>query len=231
MSLARALAVAAALSLAAGSLPVAAQEPGSRTPEAKFAAAQKDYEQRDYKAALALFREALESSGSPNAGLYVARCLRELGQLPEAYAVMRRTARSAADRVRTEPRYAGTAEAAKTELAALEARIGLVTVSAADAAEIEVTVNGARLAPNDLDQPLPVAPGTVVVSARAPGKTAFSKQVQIAPGTREKVAIVFGTEGDSVPSAAGPPAAPDAPETRGGELRILGFVVAGVGVA
>ena len=228
MSVARALVVATLLATIGGASPAAAQpKPSSAGPEAKFEAAQKRYDQREYKAALALFRETLEATGSPNAGLYVARCLRELGQLTDAYQEMRRTLRSATERAATESRYAATRDAAKSELGVLETKVGRVTVSVEGATGVEVTINGAKLAPEDVGQPVGVTPGAVTITATAPGKAPFSREVRVAAGVQEKVDVAFTDVG----TAPAPPSVPDAPpEKRGGEIRTAGFAVAGIGV-
>ena len=52
---------------------------------ATYAAAKKLFDAQSYAKALPLFQDAYAQSKSPNARVYVARCLRELGRLPEAY--------------------------------------------------------------------------------------------------------------------------------------------------
>src|SRR5688500_11033487 len=67
--------------------PAAAQNPpsSSATAEQRFFEGQKLYGAEKYTEALEQFRASFELLPSPNSKLYVARCLRELGQHAEAY--------------------------------------------------------------------------------------------------------------------------------------------------
>src|SRR5690349_5450200 len=95
----RALTLAAVLALTAApplATPAFAQKGGDA--QAKFEAAQTKYDKKDFAGALPLFQDALAATGSPNARLYVARCLRETGQLAQAHAEFKETQRDAAER-------------------------------------------------------------------------------------------------------------------------------------
>jgi hypothetical protein len=207
------------------------------TAQARFEAAQKKYIAGDHGAALGLFREALAGTGSPNARLYVARCLRELGQLPEAYKEMRETARDAGQRAATEKRYVDTQRAAEAELAQLEAKVARVVVTLpGDASGAEVRIGGQPVPVEQLGQPVATTPGEVTVEATAPGKPAWSKTISIAAGGEQTVEVVFGGGGDtgSASGAAGPVdpgGEPDEPSSGLGTMRTAGIVVAAVGVA
>ncbi len=86
----------------------------------KFKQAQKKFEKKDYAAALELAQAALETTGSPNARLYVARCLRELGRLDEAHEEMQRTHREALEAAKKDAKYEATRDSAAAELALLD---------------------------------------------------------------------------------------------------------------
>jgi len=223
-------AFAMALSLSAPLCPEAFAQPSAQEAQAKFEAAQKRYSAADYSGALALFREALATTGSPNARLYVARCLREVGELPQAYAEMRRTARDAAELAAKEKRYQDTQKAAESELAALDARVGRLQVNLPEErpAGIEVRVDGRAVPEEELAEPIPTKPGTITVEVSAPGRTPFSRRVAVAAGSQEKVDVQLETP---PPGAPPPPAQPEPNTTSsGGAVRIAGFAVAGVGV-
>ena len=219
-----------ALCLSPPLCPEALAQPSAQEAQAKFEAGQKRYNAADYAGALALFREALTGTSSPNARLYVARCLRELGELPQAYAEMRRTARDAAGLAAKEKRYQETQKAAESELAALDGRVGRLQVNLPEdrPAGTEVRVDGQPVSDEDLAEPIPIKPGTVTVEVNAPGQSTFSRRVAVAAGSEEKVDVQFAAPAPGVPSPTPQPE----PETssRGGAVRIAGFAVAGVGV-
>src|SRR5215470_14218306 len=106
----RHLILALGLSLACAAPAIAAAQSKAETKAAldKFKQAQKKFEKKEYEAALELARAALEITGSPNARLYVARSLRELGHLDEAYDEMQRTHREALEAAKKDPKYEAT---------------------------------------------------------------------------------------------------------------------------
>src|SRR5690349_20206805 len=121
-------------------------------PEAKaaleaFKDAQTKYEDKDYTGALEAATKAVELSGSPNARLYIARSLRELGRIAEAHAEMDRTLKEARDLADAkDSKYAATRDAAAAELALLDQKVGKIIVALADAPpNTSVTLNGTPL--------------------------------------------------------------------------------------
>ena len=126
---------AAAISLFLGtsvaSTPAAAQ--GQTAPAVDdFASARALFNAGKVAEALPLFRDVYARSSSPNARLYVARCLRKLGRNPEAYDEMEATLREATKRAETEPKYAQTRDSAAAELALLEPLVGKLIIAVAD---------------------------------------------------------------------------------------------------
>lgn len=216
----------------------AAAEPASGTGDVKaalekFKQAQKRYEEKDYAAALELARAAVDATGSPNARLYVARALRELGQLPEAHAEMDRTLRDARDAAKNDPKYGATRDAAAAELALLDQRVGKVIVALADPPPgVKVSLNGRALAATEVGQPIAVNPGSVVASATGEGASPVEKSVEVAAGQTQTITLVFR----ETPGTAAPPpetARPkqaEQPKKQKKNLRTWGFVAAGVGV-
>ncbi|RLB62534.1 MAG: hypothetical protein DRI90_08845, partial [Deltaproteobacteria bacterium] len=93
-----------------------------------FARGRTLWEAGDHVAAYPFFQRALEATGSPNARIYVARRLRELGRLPEAYEEMSTTWQDAMAMAKTEDRYVATRDAAAAELVMLEQQVGKVIV-------------------------------------------------------------------------------------------------------
>ncbi|MBI4699887.1 MAG: CDC27 family protein [Deltaproteobacteria bacterium] len=233
------------LLLVASLLVLASAAPALAQPEAapaetmqQYTSAQELYKQGRYAAALPLFREVLGSLGSPNARLYLARCLRELGRLPEAYAEMATSAREASARAEQEPRFAQTAQAASEELAVLEAQIGRVELVLPERpAGLVLEFGGKSVEADRLGAPLPVAPGAVSVRATAPGRAPFEKVLSVGPGELVRVTVSLAPPAPpaSRPVPPRPRAAPPAPapaDEGGGRpgLRVAGYVAAGVGV-
>ncbi|MEJ7733910.1 MAG: hypothetical protein WKG00_32540, partial [Polyangiaceae bacterium] len=236
----------AALLAALASAPVSAvwAQPASSgaAQREEFAAAQKLFDDKDYAGALPKFQKLVADTSSPNARLYVARCLRELGRLVEAYDQMSLTVKESMARAESEARYAQTRDAAASELVVLEARVGKLIVAITGSEDAKVTVDGKELPRNKLGTPVTVAPGTVTVVATAPGSTGMREKAEVKAGETKTVALNLGTgtaSSSAAPSGDGAarqtpdqPETPDEPgATRGGGVRTAGFVTAGVGVA
>ncbi len=194
---------------------------------AAFDSAQKLFDEGKLEEARALFRQAYEASGSPNARLMAARCLTSLGHLAEAYDEMAATSRDATARAESDPRYVPTRDAAATELALLERKVGKLTVIVVNLVPgTVVTLAGAPLAPERLGFAVPVAPGTVTVVVRPPGGPPLERSAAVVAG--ESRTLTFAP-----PRPAGPVVivAPAPPPPRGiGVVRTGGIAVAGAGV-
>jgi hypothetical protein len=213
------LALLLGLALTATASSALAQTPAQSK---RFAAAQSRYEQGSFATAYEEFRSLAAETGSPNAEMYVARCLRELGRLPEAYEAMTVALHHATVKAETEPKYASTRNAAAADLALLEPKVGRVLVAVADPpAGLTVTVNGAPLPSDKLGVAVPAATGEVVVHLAAPGRANVERRLTLRGG--ELTTLTLALEG----SSGGPLDVP----TRGGGGRIAGFAVLGLGVA
>ncbi len=141
------------------------------------------YDAHDYTHALDDFRASLALYSSPNARLYVARCLRELGRLDEALPEFDRAAREAADRAPTDPRYAATRDAARAEGHAIESRVGTVTVVIPGVTPTaHVQVAGREVPIAGLGVAIPVLPGDVAISVDAEGYFEDRQVIHVAAG-------------------------------------------------
>lgn len=204
----------------------------------KFREAQKKYEQKDYPAALELARMAHEVSNSPNARLYIARSLRELGRHAEAYEEMSIVVREATERAQSEVKYEPTRDAAAAELALLARKVGRVIIAVADPPPgTKVEMNGEPIDDKRLGEPIAVMPGEVVVRATTSGSDPIEKKIEVGAGATKTIALAFAgasPESDE-DSAAVPETEPmdtgGKTQPSGGTLRTVGFVTAGVGVA
>ncbi len=189
-----ACAVATPLHLAPSLAPTAAAADDDA--RARFLEAQRLFDEGKYDDALPVFRGLVTETDSPNARLYVARCLRELSRLPEAYEEMARTASDAAKRAEREPKYVQTRDSAAAELVLLERRVARISVAVDSAPEgAVVRVNGEELPVARWGKPLAVNVGRVRVSAEAPGRPAMEHVLELAGGANEAVALTFGPSG------------------------------------
>ncbi len=242
MRLAPVLSVAASVTLSIASRPALADpDPtDASAAKARFSAAQELYDQREFAAALPAFREVHRALGSPNAHLYLARCLRELGQLPEAYEELSATLAEAAARAEKEPRFLATRDAAAADRALLEAKVARLVVAVAKPPPgLEVLVAGKILPAARLGQPIALAPGKTRVVATAPGRAGAREDVTLAVGALETVSLSLDPPSAPAPVAAPTPAprhtlareAPLAPAAKpDATLRYVGFGVAAIGV-
>lgn len=217
-----------------------------------YASALAKFDGLDYAGALPLFQQALAASDSPNAALYVARCLRELGRAPEAYEAMRHAVKLSSARARDEPRFTGTRDAAIAELAELEQYVGRIYVSLTDPpagavvslggrvvpiSELEVLeLDGSRRATGGAETILPFAvePGAVRVSVTAAGLAPFERDIDVRPGPPKRLVVpVLGELTGDAPVTPPPPALDASGDTDadGDAQRVMGLIVGGVGVA
>ena len=189
-------------------------EAGETRAEAQrtFTQAQQLFDAGKIEAALEAFRSSHAAYPSPNSRLYIARCLRDLGRHAEAYAEFKAVLLDAAEADDAD-RYSPTLEAASLERASLRPRLGMLRLTVPDDVPgVEVKV-GSRVVPRaDYGQPIPVDPGTVTVSATAPGRRPFLRTYSIAAGERPAATVVLPpTETGSPVAETAPPAAPAPP--------------------
>jgi hypothetical protein len=212
-----------ACALATSTLPAAAQDTNAGK---RFAAAQKLYEEGAYTPALAEFKALAAETNSPNADLYVARCLRELGRLVEAYEATTIAVRNATAKAEQEPKYVSTRNAAAADLAQLEPKVAKIIVAVANPpAGMQVTLNGTPLAAERLGVPVVLAPAEVVVRLTAPDHADVERRVVLKAGDTTTLPLAF-----AAPAPTPPPPSSPAPTALGG-VRIGGIVVLGVGAA
>lgn len=197
----------------------------------QFREAKKMYDDEQYPDALQLFQLAWEHSHSPNARLYIARCFLKLGKYKPAYDEFRGTLRDATDKLAEDPKYEGTQSAAAAELVLLEPKIAhlVVSIDAADAKDIAVTVNGEPFPSVSWGSLVTVDPGSYKVVASAPGKADVTKEVTIAGGSTEAIALYF------IPEARGPaPATVPEPTQEAAvglsSLQLVGLITGAVGL-
>ena len=198
----------------------------------QFSAGQEKFAAGDLEGALVEFRKAVELSNSPNARLYVARCLKDLNRLPEAWEELRITVREAGARADAEPKYTKTRDAAAAMLAIVDPLVARVVLAVSDDDVESISLNGQPIDKSSWGQPVAVPPGPVGVLARAPGRDDLTLQAQASAGRAVTISVLWPRTAAPEPSDTPAPAAgsPDDGDGGGG-LRIAGYAVAGLGVA
>jgi hypothetical protein len=196
----------------------------------------------DFNGALTEFRAANQLVASPNTRLYIARCLRGLGRSAEAYMEFQRAAGEAADRAQSEPRYTATRDVARQEMDALRPQIGSLTLHARHAPDgLEVQVAGSAVSSATFDVAMPTTPGSIEVTATAPGRLPFRQAVEVRAGATTELSIELRVDPNYVAprqtntnnqdaERSQPPPERMVRVSEGGGVRIGGFVVAAVGL-
>jgi hypothetical protein len=222
-----------AITLASG--PARAQDASQALREAplatqakRFLAAQAHYDDGAFGPALEEFKALAAETGSPNADLYVARCLQKLGRLPEAYEALRVTLRNATAKAATDPKYLKTRNTAAADLAMLESKIAkLIIAVAMPPRGLTVTLDGAAV---ESGAPLVQVEHEAVVRLAAPGKRDVERRVVLKAGETTTLSVVLEADapGHVEPAAQ---ASEGLVKTTGGGARIVGYVVLGLGAA
>jgi len=176
-----------------------------------------------YAEALEEFRASYKAVNSPNSHLYIARCMRELGQLVDAYLEFEKVSAEAAT---SGEKYAQTGETAKVERDELNPKIALVSANVTTAElGATLTIGGKEVPQDRWGKPFPAMPGSVDVRLEAPGKTPATQSVSAAAGESKDVSIGFAaapTDNVEQPGGGG---------SKMNGMRIGAFAAAGVGVA
>ncbi|MBW2527813.1 MAG: tetratricopeptide repeat protein [Deltaproteobacteria bacterium] len=201
-----------------------------------FAEGTKLYGDGQLEEALEKFREAHEGTQSPNARLYVARCLKDLGRFAEAYREMKATLDEASTRAETSRKYAKTRDAAAAQLALIERKVGKVVVAVVGGDDdTEVTVDDETLPKDQQGVPLVYDPGTLKLRAESPGKPAVEQEVEVEAGETITVTLQIkapDTGGDEGGDKGGDKGGDTGPEPGGmNGMQVAGIVLTVVGVA
>ncbi|WP_437678166.1 hypothetical protein [Sorangium sp. So ce131] len=183
---------------------------------------------------------------TPVTGLELGRTYLLMGRLVEACDTFREVVRLPEDRETPRTR-AARAEAAKlVEEVAPEIPSLRLRISAPPGSAPQVAVDGESVPAAALSVPRKVNPGRHVVIGKAPGHPA--RRVEVTVGRREEVEVALAlgapppgpaapgatAPGAAAPGAAAPPAAPGpgpGPRSSVGPLVLVGFGVAGAGLA
>jgi len=236
-------AILCATLLATGSARAAGVDPANATPvereqaQEHFLKGKKAFESSDMTTALEQFRASLEIVASPNARLYVARTLRELGRLVEAYEEFGRTAAEAKELQREDGRYGKAAQAALAERASIAPQIAFVKLTIKNANDsTTVNVQGAPLVRAGWTDPVPVKPGDVEIEVVTPGVLPIRKTINLRAGKSMPLDVDAMAPGGGALGGTGGPPAPAEPtpvatgDAHAGRHWMLPAAIAGAGV-
>ncbi|MEQ9318779.1 MAG: hypothetical protein RIF41_06445 [Polyangiaceae bacterium] len=184
------------------------------------------YGEKKWAEAYARFRIAEDLFHAPTLVLFMGNCQRELGDLLKA----RTLYQSIADEQLPEDAPDAFREAVATaaeQVERLDARIPTLTltVDGVPAERARVRVDGAEVGLES--QPLSLNPGSHRIVATAPGVTAIEREVELAEGARETIALRF-EKAEAAPVLP-PPPPPKPPAEEPGSL-LPAMIAAGVGV-
>jgi hypothetical protein len=234
-------AVAAALVI--GSAPALAQSQASSAPPsasnaagalAAFNHGVEQYDHHDFRGALESFRSSYQASPSPNSRLYIARSLREVGDLTGALAEFQATMDDAAARARTESRYAPTRDAARDEMHELNGRVGRIRIDASTLpSDARVRVDGRDVPHDALAQPLVVTPGHIAIAIEATGFQPYANTLDVAAGAEAPVRpsmVAAATPATSAPVTAPPVTSAHTGITLNPLYRNLAIAAGGIGL-
>lgn len=176
---------------ATGADPLSASAVQKEQAQARFLRGKEYIDAKDYEAALREFDASRAIVASPNARLFRARCLRELGRIVEAYNEFGATWVDAEELSKLDPRYSRAAESAAAERKALEASLAFVRLSVLNAApDTVVSVNGEQLRRSAWGEPVPSKPGPVQLQVTTPGQgSAEQRSVEVSAG--ETLEVTF----------------------------------------
>jgi len=196
------------------------------TARSAYVTAKKAYDQGKYDEALSGFQSSYDAVASPNSHMMIAKTLRSMGRLADAYREAKLTLVEAERAAEVNEKYATTAEHASTMLQDMQAEVGFVTIRVAPAWSGRVTVNGRAV--DDLDQPVVVDPGPVTVALAAPHGLEEQALMISRGGTALVEFAPSSGEGDGTETGDGD----DGRSDEGLSVpQIVGISAAGVGVA
>jgi len=214
----------------ANAQPATAQSPSPQDVQAAkdhFEKGSNAFKANNFAEALTEFKASYGKVASPNSHLYIARCMRELGQLVDAYLEFEKVT---AEAQTAGEKYAQTGETAKVEHDELKAKIALVSVNVTTPeVGATLTIGGKEVPQDRWGQPFPAMPGSVDVRLEAPGKPAATQSVTAGAGESKDATLAFATGptdgGDGGDSGSG------SGGSKMSGMRIGAFAAAGVGVA
>ena len=176
------------------SAPLASAAPADAAAITRFEEGRKAFEAGQFETALASFQASLSLLPSPNTRLYIARCYRALGKPASAFTSYRRAAAEATDRIRDtgEKRFGITRDGATSEMGEIEPTVPRLTLAVpSDApAEMIVKVDDVEVPRAAWGTAVETDPGKHYVTASAPRRRKFEKELQLASGQQLRIELL-----------------------------------------
>lgn len=235
---ARTLSVVATISAMLAGAPRDARADDLATAQALFEAARVAIVHGDYGGACPKFAESQRLDPAPGTLLNLADCEEHLGHLSRAWDAWH-------EGIALLPHGDERLAPARQRAQALESRLPRLLIRLAPGVPptAKLQCDTTEIGAASLGVPLPVDPGPHLVRAAAAGWTPSSTKVTLAEGETRAIDVTLGPPLPAAPEATPPgPPAPSAPlaspTTRavesahsGGGLRVIGWIVGGVGLA
>jgi hypothetical protein len=194
----------------------------------------------DYAQACPKLAESERLDPSAGTMLNLASCYEKNGQLASAWVTFKGAA-TAAQRANEPER----AKLARARAAKLEPRLPTLTITVAagaDLPDLVVTRDDQKVGRAEWGTPIPIDPGAHAVEASAAGHKTWQTQARVdGPGAKASVEIpplatdsnraAPAVEAAPAPAPSPPPPSRPPPSSPGSTQRVVGVVVAGLGVA
>src|SRR5215472_1114275 len=191
-----------------------------------FTEALKDEQDTRFDVALDKFRQVQRVRDTVNVRYRIGTCLEGTGQLAAAL----KAYQGAVDMGATDKASADVVRASNDRVAQLDKTVPrlTLTLSANAPAGAEVSIDDAKVAPEELGAPIPVDAGHHTISAHAVNATDFHTSVTLPEGGRVSLTIPLEPSntmpGNGQPPP--PPLKPEQPATDGSGTRTAGYVIA-----
>ena len=185
----------------------------------------------DTTAALAEFELSYQTVKSPNSHLMVAKALIDLGRYVEAHRALEATIAESEQAEARDPRYAQTRQAAREELARLDAQLVKLKLTLSGVrSSASVRVNDTEYGPDEVTQPIVVAPGELTLTLIDGGENVATQTLEGRAGETLNLSLSPETEPEAAPPT--PAATATAPEKHPfPHRRTTAYVAGGIGVA
>lgn len=202
------------------------------TAEALFEEGRKLADAGKYEAAQEKFEASEKLESAPGTLLHLANCREKLGHTASAWITFKRASLAARAVKRTD--WVDLADERAKDLEPMLARLTLGFERTSDAASVEIRRDGARVETAEVGTPIPVDPGRHVIEVRAPGKTTWTKAVDVAASARVTVLVpTVDTFADDKPLDVvvppSPPSSEPATTSATSPLLTVGWVTGGAG--
>ncbi len=197
------------------------------TAEALFEAGRAAFESGDYDSACAKFAESQRLDPAAGTVINLAACNERRGRLASAW----ENWREALNMLRPDDERVPGVERRKADLEARLPRLD-VRIAAGAPPGVEVARDGVALGPAALGLPLPIDPGPHRVEVTAPGRVPRVYDVETVEGRVTELVVEAGNPFLApAGSATAPPPEPPPAKNGNDTLRLVGYAVAGVGLA